>query len=640
MSLIKGHLNAANLFTAHDGIRGLQLIAPGSVPSYWSIETGDGIKYFFWVNDDDELIMHTSAPTAGTAGTGSVIVGASNTGASKALDNLSASTAIDQDLNITDDKNIVFGASSDVTIDWKAGGGLYIDFAAGNSMVHFGNTNASDWTFHGGTDTSDAGWCASDDTFQICDDAILQIGGSGINTLTDGFTFVFDGSALDIDAVTAEDTIIFGSSANTDIRFESQSAAGKDVFWDASAFTFTILDGTILGFGTGDGPDYDIGMLPASTPSLSFVQAVSGQGVLLMGVDGKGIDQTWYGDTAGDYMKWDENGATNGALLFEDTSIIFPGTATYTLALSGNSLLLKTGDNAASKLILGQTGTNGMDIDFLGASSGDHVKYVATGTWTFTDVPVTMTGADSSGVLLDITGIDTTGNSNSVNITHSGTGYGLAIDAATTDAGAALYLLAKASQTTSLAIVDGATANWSGADDVGMVHISGDANQAHTGASLLYVTSTNLIDDCEGGLARFIDMAGAGGGTEEYAVEIYSDNNAALHVSKGLALFAGAATVSGTLTASAAFAVGTTSTFTGDATFLGGAGAITVGADSATQGTLTLWDGGGGNTPGYIILYSPNGTANYLFIEDDGTVKRHTSAPTQNSDGSEVGSQS
>jgi hypothetical protein len=63
------------------------------------------------------------------------------------------------------------------------------------------------------------------------------------------------------------------------------------------------------------------------------------------------------------------------------------------------------------------------------------------------------------------------------------------------------------------------------------------------------------------------------------------------------------------------------------------------GADGATQGTLTLWDGAGGNTPGYILLYSPNGTANYFFAEDDGTLKRHTSAPTQNSDGTAVGDQ-
>ena len=69
-------------------------------------------------------------------------------------------------------------------------------------------------------------------------------------------------------------------------------------------------------------------------------------------------------------------------------------------------------------------------------------------------------------------------------------------------------------------------------------------------------------------------------------------------------------------------------------------GGLVIGANGSKQGTLTLWDGGGGNTPGYLVLYSPNGTANYIFCEDDGTLKRHTSAPTANGDGSEIGGQS
>lgn len=69
-------------------------------------------------------------------------------------------------------------------------------------------------------------------------------------------------------------------------------------------------------------------------------------------------------------------------------------------------------------------------------------------------------------------------------------------------------------------------------------------------------------------------------------------------------------------------------------------GGVEIGTNSTYQGVLKLWDGGGGNTPGYLVLYSPNGTANYIFCEDDGTLKRHTSAPTANSDGSEIGGQS
>ncbi|RPJ38904.1 MAG: hypothetical protein EHM35_03485 [Planctomycetaceae bacterium] len=76
--------------------------------------------------------------------------------------------------------------------------------------------------------------------------------------------------------------------------------------------------------------------------------------------------------------------------------------------------------------------------------------------------------------------------------------------------------------------------------------------------------------------------------------------------------------------------------FNGDLIF----GGLSLGADGATQGTVTLWDGSGGNTPGYIKIHSPNGTAWYLFVEDDGTLKVHSAPPTANGDGSAVGGQS
>ena len=43
--------------------------------------------------------------------------------------------------------------------------------------------------------------------------------------------------------------------------------------------------------------------------------------------------------------------------------------------------------------------------------------------------------------------------------------------------------------------------------------------------------------------------------------------------------------------------------------------------------------------PGYLHLKSLDGTDYYLFVEDDGTLKIHTAVPTQNSDGSEIGTQ-
>lgn len=63
------------------------------------------------------------------------------------------------------------------------------------------------------------------------------------------------------------------------------------------------------------------------------------------------------------------------------------------------------------------------------------------------------------------------------------------------------------------------------------------------------------------------------------------------------------------------------------------------GRNGVYKGKLVLWDGSGGAAPGYVQIHSPNGTAWYLFVEDDGTFKIVNAAPTQNSDGSAVGDQ-
>ena len=65
---------------------------------------------------------------------------------------------------------------------------------------------------------------------------------------------------------------------------------------------------------------------------------------------------------------------------------------------------------------------------------------------------------------------------------------------------------------------------------------------------------------------------------------------------------------------------------------------VVIGEDTTTQGTLTLWDGGG-TTPGYIKIASPNGTVWYLFIEDDGTLKYSSGVPDDITDGDAVGDQ-
>lgn len=68
-------------------------------------------------------------------------------------------------------------------------------------------------------------------------------------------------------------------------------------------------------------------------------------------------------------------------------------------------------------------------------------------------------------------------------------------------------------------------------------------------------------------------------------------------------------------------------------------GDIAAGTSGGTRGVVTAWDGSGGNAPGCLKLQSPNGTTWHVFVEDDGTLKVNSALPTQNSDGSVVGTQ-
>lgn len=77
--------------------------------------------------------------------------------------------------------------------------------------------------------------------------------------------------------------------------------------------------------------------------------------------------------------------------------------------------------------------------------------------------------------------------------------------------------------------------------------------------------------------------------------------------------------------------------FSGDGEFQGGD--VSAGTYAGNRGVLEARYGSGGNAPGCVKLHSPNGTPYFVFVEDDGTMKVHTALPTQNADGTVVGSQ-
>ena len=546
---------------------------------------------YLWADSGAKLRYSATKPTDEDASGDALDNTTIGAAANKALSNL-ASVAIATDLDPASSNAYDLGDSTHVYAESFVTKSVFYptnSYITGTSavatltgaLVCGADGTGSDVTLTAATSGSFAKWTkTTTGVFNLTDDAIISFGDG------DDFTMKFNAASMLLDNKTANTgNLLIGSAVNTDIAIESQSSAGKDITWDASAYTWTFLDTTKLAFGTSD----DIVLAYASGNTLSWTQGSSGVGSILKGVDDKGIDETWYAETGSDYMKWDQDGASNlGALIFEDSVIQISGAnVAYTLGISTDALVITGTDHANNNVVFGtHSTTNATDVTFSCASSGDHVKFVGTGTWTYTDVPVTMTGANQSGTLLTVAGIDTTGNTDTVVITHKGTASALKISNATTvNPTALLELVPMAAQTTTALWVDGATNNWDGADNVGMVHINTDDPMIHAGASLLYVSNTGTpINSATGFVATFSDTGTNVVTDPAYAVAIESTNNFGLHIVTGSAACT-ALTIDGVANSTVAYV-----NVNGDATgFLGAAnvGMVTLTNDIALTDVLS-----------------------------------------------------
>lgn len=68
-------------------------------------------------------------------------------------------------------------------------------------------------------------------------------------------------------------------------------------------------------------------------------------------------------------------------------------------------------------------------------------------------------------------------------------------------------------------------------------------------------------------------------------------------------------------------------------------GVLTAGIGTTTRGAVAALYGAGGNTAGYLLTYSRNGTPWYWWAEDDGTARISAAAPVNNDDGYIIGLQ-
>lgn len=121
----------------------------------------------------------------------------------------------------------------------------------------------------------------------------------------DDITVAWDGSYLVVSQAAADSEVHWGASgAGINHTFYGDTA-GRDLQWDQTNDQLIALDSAKIGVGSGAGGAADITLSWDGTRC--NVNALTADSEIRWGVDGAGIDQRWYGDTASAYMLWDQS---------------------------------------------------------------------------------------------------------------------------------------------------------------------------------------------------------------------------------------------------------------------------------------------------------------------------------------------
>lgn len=162
------------------------------------------------------------------------------------------------------------------------------------------------------------------------------IAGWGNTTTAPDVWIKFDGTDWLFDASTADEGLKFGdTTTGFDLTYYFETAGQFRTDYDGDFINLT--DDMELRIGTGASADGDFKISSNSSNILQFEQVVSGTGSVTWGANDKGMDQTFYLETAGDYIKIDQ---ANDELEFVGANI----------NLDGDSSLLDAA-NAGTKMI-------------------------------------------------------------------------------------------------------------------------------------------------------------------------------------------------------------------------------------------------------------------------------------------------
>lgn len=483
----------------------------------------------------------------------------------------------DECMRFEDDTYLKFGTSKDVVM-YSDATNLLIDGEADDRKIIFGTSHDLDVQFVSHDQSvKDCGWISDKFTWQLTDGAILQIGGADFDDVAVGFKFIFDGTAtLNIDAITAEDSMTIGESGHTDFELHGLN---YDILWDASENELIYADNVEVCWGAAKDLQIEaihplINFTLGDTDTGMVVIAKAAQTVASMHFDG--ATNTWNGanDVGMLHLSADATMADAGASLlyvttsgtkiiasaegflarFVDTATVSDTPPAYAVQISSTNnfgLNIVTGVATATNLtmsgvvdqsvaminVVGTTG-NGWN----GASGVGMVNIAGKGAHGDAAAPLLhlsdVTGASIAsgrGTCLRITDSTTVGSDSWVAYINTTKNDGLLINTGDA-AGINLKLTGLAAQTAPMMLIDASTGTgWDGADDVGALEIMSDSILVADGATLLRVeSSATQKDGAEGYLARFENTGTAR--QDAVAVEIVakSEIEVALNVGAGM----------------------------------------------------------------------------------------------------------
>jgi hypothetical protein len=381
-----------------------------------------------------------------------------------------------------------------------------------------------------------------------------------------------DGKGISNKAGTAKLTVTSGvwsftggfamgvSGTGIDVTFYGDTAT-RDLVWDQSENTLRAADNAVIGWGSGAGTTPDISVTWNGTNLV--VSQLTADSAVLWGASGAGINHTFYGDTAGRDLSWDQS---NDQLLFADNAKLAIGSGAgaagdITFAWNGTKMLVAQ-LTANSAIDWGVDGA-GIDMVLYGDTAGVNATWdQSADSLLFTD----------NGKLVLGTGSDLTAYHDGTNTLINSVTGNLVIDnqAAT---GATLLDLGTDTSATKVAIRNNTgteivTVRGDSVSILTGLRNIGTTTTAITGAVALAAADSGAIFTAAQSSAYDIDLPAPAGPGQRYLIQLVSPG--AFNVTVTVA--AGAATFEGTIVndvTSVVAATGNTLTFASGTAALG-----------------------------------------------------------------------